>query len=210
MWELLVVRLAINSCDDWTRCRLGNEISTAYDGHSKMEVLFGAEIWKELTNKTVIDFGCEDGVETIDMARPWSRKVIGLDIREDALGRARAAAQEAGMDDRCTFTTEVKEKADVVVSLDAFVALCRSGCDASRHAWSPERRWLCPYLFRTNLVSPVRRSRVFDFSLGASCFLANQSNALAPREVRKQRYTILKKLRWVKPANLESFRKANC
>ena len=98
----------------------GNEISTAYNGLSKMEVLFGAEIWKELTNKTVIDFGCEDGVETIDMARHGVGKVIGLDIREDALARGRAAAKEAGLADRCIFTTEVKEKADVVVSLDAF------------------------------------------------------------------------------------------
>lgn len=98
----------------------GNEISSAYDGLSKMEVLFGPEIWKELTNKTVIDFGCEDGVETIDMARHGVGKVIGLDIREDALARGRAAAKEAGLADRCIFTTEVTEKADVVVSLDAF------------------------------------------------------------------------------------------
>ena len=98
----------------------GNEISTAYDGLSKMEVLFGPEIWKELGDKTVVDFGCEDGVETIDMARHGVGKVIGLDIREDALARGCAAAKEAGLDDRCVFTTEVKEKADVVVSLDAF------------------------------------------------------------------------------------------
>jgi SAM-dependent methyltransferase len=98
----------------------GNEISTAYDGVSKMEVLFGPEIWKELSNKTVVDFGCENGVESIDMARHGVGRVIGVDIREDALAGARKAAEDAGLSDRCTFTTEVKEKADVVVSLDAF------------------------------------------------------------------------------------------
>lgn len=98
----------------------GNEVSTAYEGLSKMEVLFGQEIWKELAGKTVVDFGSEEGVETIDMARHGVGRVIGVDIREDAIERATLAAKKAGVEDRCTFTTEVKEKADVVVSLDAF------------------------------------------------------------------------------------------
>jgi len=85
-----------------------------------MEVLFGPEIWKELANKTVVEFGCEDGIEAMDMARHGVSRVIGLDIRENALEVARRAAKAAGLDDRCTFTTEVKEKVDIVVSLDAF------------------------------------------------------------------------------------------
>ena len=98
----------------------GNEITTAYEGKSKMEVFFGPQIWKELADKTVIDFGCDDGVETVDMAQHGVGRVIGLDIREDTLARARDRAAEAGVQDRCSFTTSVNEKVDVIVSLDAF------------------------------------------------------------------------------------------
>ncbi len=98
----------------------GNEITTAYDGVSKMEVLFGPGVWRELANKTVVDFGCEGGIEAIDMAQHGVGRVIGIDIREDALDGARKAAAEAGVADRCTFATEIGEKVDVVVSLDAF------------------------------------------------------------------------------------------
>jgi len=43
----------------------GNEITTAYDGKSKMEVFFGPEIWDELADKTVADFGCDEGIEAV-------------------------------------------------------------------------------------------------------------------------------------------------
>jgi len=98
----------------------GNEITTAYEGKSKMEVFFGPDIWKELGNKTVIDFGCEGGVESVDMAQHGVQRVIGIDIREAALEGARARALEAGLEDRCLFTTHYDDKADVIVSLDAF------------------------------------------------------------------------------------------
>jgi len=98
----------------------GNDVTTAYDGKSKIEVFFGPEIWKELADKTVIDFGCEGGIESVDMAQHGVRKVIGIDIREPALEGARARAKEAGVDDRCLFTTRYDEKVDVVISLDAF------------------------------------------------------------------------------------------
>lgn len=98
----------------------GNEITTAYDGLSKMESLFGPEIWRELVDKTVADFGCEDGIEAIDMARHGVGRVIGIDIREGPLAVARKAAEKAGVTDRCTFSTKMEERVDVIVSLDAF------------------------------------------------------------------------------------------
>ena len=98
----------------------GNEVTTAYDGRSKMEVFFGPEIWRELSDKTVLDFGCEAGVEAIDMAQHGVPRVIGLDIREEPLVEARLAAKKAGVENACTFTTHTDEKVDVVVSLDAF------------------------------------------------------------------------------------------
>ena len=98
----------------------GNEVTTAYDGQSKMEVLFGPDIWKELAGKTVVDFGCEGGIEAIDMAQHGVHKVIGIDQYEDTLESARKRAFEAGVSDRCFFTTRAEERVDVVVSLDAF------------------------------------------------------------------------------------------
>ena len=98
----------------------GNEITTAYNGKSKMEVFFGPQIWQELANKTVVDFGCEDGIEAVDMAKHGVGRVIGIDIREGPLEKARKLAAEAGLEDRCSFTTHLNEKVDVVVSFDAF------------------------------------------------------------------------------------------
>ena len=100
-------------------CPDGN-ITTAYDGKSKMEVFFGPQIWRELADKTVLDFGCEAGIEAIDMAQHGVPRVIGLDIREEPLEVARAAAKTAGLENSCVFTTHTEEKVDVVVSLDAF------------------------------------------------------------------------------------------
>ena len=97
-----------------------NNVTTAYDGVSKMEVFFGPQIWRDLADKTVVDFGCEAGVEAIDMAQHGVRRVIGLDIREEPLKMARVAAKKAGVENACEFTTQTTEKVDVVVSLDAF------------------------------------------------------------------------------------------
>lgn len=92
----------------------------AYQGRSKLEVLLGKNIWEFLAGKIVIDFGCGDGAEAIEIAQHAASKVIGIDIREHKLDAARCAAREAGVADRCLFVTEVSEKADVVISIDAF------------------------------------------------------------------------------------------
>ena len=98
----------------------GNLITTAYNGRSKMEQLFGRGIWEELNNKSVIDFGCATGAESVEIAQNTNAKITGLDIREDALVKARQRAAEAGVADRITFATTTEEKADVIISLDAF------------------------------------------------------------------------------------------
>lgn len=98
----------------------GNEVGTAYVGVSKVEVLFGADTWNELRGKTVVDFGCEAGFEAIDMVRHGVARVIGIDINPHALEYANNKAAEAGLADRCFFTTQTAEKADVIVSFDAF------------------------------------------------------------------------------------------
>ena len=82
----------------------GNHEYTAYIERSKLEVFFGPQIWDELAGKVVIDYGCEEGIEAIEMARRGAGRVIGIDIRESTLVRAREAAEQAGVSDRCIFT----------------------------------------------------------------------------------------------------------
>jgi SAM-dependent methyltransferase len=93
---------------------------SAYAGKSKMEVLFGADIWNELAGKFVIDFGCGTGEATIETAQRGARRVIGLDINEKYLSAAKEAAARASVTDRCSFVTATDEKADVILSVDAF------------------------------------------------------------------------------------------
>ena len=54
------------------------------------------------------------------MAKRGASQVIGIDIRESVLAEARARANEQGVANLCTFTSETKAKADVIVSVDAF------------------------------------------------------------------------------------------
>jgi SAM-dependent methyltransferase len=46
--------------------------------------------------------------------------VIGIDIREDVLQKARHRARDAGVQNTCFFASSTKERADLVVSIDAF------------------------------------------------------------------------------------------
>ena len=89
-------------------------------GLSKLEILLGPNIFSELEGKVVLDFGCGAGSNCIELAQRGVRKTIGLDLREDVLTQARAAAQQSGLADRCEFVTSYQEKADVVLSNDAF------------------------------------------------------------------------------------------
>jgi SAM-dependent methyltransferase len=93
---------------------------SAYNGVSKLAVLLGADVVQELRGKTVLDFGCGHGNECIELARSGAAKVIGLDIQEEYLRKARSAAAVAGVSDRCTFATSFDGHVQAIVSLDSF------------------------------------------------------------------------------------------
>lgn len=86
----------------------------------KLRVFFGDRIYDEIRGKDVIDFGCGQGKESIDMALRGARRVIGLDIQPKLLEIARKAAVAAGVASRCEFMAATTERADIVISLDAF------------------------------------------------------------------------------------------
>jgi len=89
-------------------------------GISKLGRYFGDKIFSELADKTVVDFGCGHGDNAIELASKGCRRVIGLDIQEHRLDQGRAEAARLGLSDRITFTTQIAQKADVVLSTDAF------------------------------------------------------------------------------------------
>jgi ubiquinone/menaquinone biosynthesis C-methylase UbiE len=80
----------------------------------------GDQFFARIVGKVVIDFGCGEGDDAVELARNGAKRVIGIDIREDVLRVARQRALDAGVTDTCLFATSTEELADVVVSLDAF------------------------------------------------------------------------------------------
>jgi SAM-dependent methyltransferase len=92
----------------------------SYEGKSKLEILMGKEFFAKIAGKLIIDFGCGDGTDAVDMARKGAQRVIGIDIREDLLQTARQKALTAGVQDTCVFLFSTSQAADLIVSVDAF------------------------------------------------------------------------------------------
>jgi SAM-dependent methyltransferase len=92
----------------------------AYEGKSKLAVLMGDEFFARIAGKVVIDFGCGEGAEAVEMAGKGAKRVIGIDIREDLLQAARQKAISRGVQNSCLFVSSTNELADIVVSVDAF------------------------------------------------------------------------------------------
>ncbi len=93
---------------------------SAYNNKSKLDVLLGPDFISAIKGKSVIDFGCGEGAEAVEMAQREAGRVIGVDIEERYLNTARSRALRMGVSDKCFFATSTIERADVIVSLDAF------------------------------------------------------------------------------------------
>jgi ubiquinone/menaquinone biosynthesis C-methylase UbiE len=83
-------------------------------------VSVGDEFLRKISGETIVDFGCGEGVEAVEMAQRGAKRVIGIDIREDVLQTARQKALTAGVQNTCLFASSTKELAEIVVSIDAF------------------------------------------------------------------------------------------
>ena len=94
--------------------------ASIYEGNSKLKLLLGDEFFSKISGKTVLDFGCGEGDEAIEMAQRGARRVTGIDNREDVLLAARRKALAAGVQDNCLFASSTEEAADIIVSIDAF------------------------------------------------------------------------------------------
>ncbi|HVV43642.1 MAG TPA: methyltransferase domain-containing protein [Bryobacteraceae bacterium] len=93
---------------------------TAYAGQSKAKAVLGEEFLRSAAGRTIIDFGCGEGAEAVEIARCGARRVIGLDFREEVLQIGRRRAAEAGLEGVCQFAASTGERADIIVSIDAF------------------------------------------------------------------------------------------
>jgi SAM-dependent methyltransferase len=89
----------------------------AFAGRSKLELL-GEHL--DLAGKTVIDIGCGEGQECVEMALRGAKKVIGIDIRPELLDKAHESAKRNNVSEVCEFTERTLSKADLVISIDAF------------------------------------------------------------------------------------------
>jgi len=87
---------------------------------TKLDILVG-DLLDDVQGKKVIDFGCGDGHEAVEIAQRGASHVLGVDLSQECLARAWRNAELAGVQDRIAFATAVAdESADVVVSLDSF------------------------------------------------------------------------------------------
>ena len=91
-----------------------------YKDKCKIKVLLGEQVIEQLRGKVVIDFGCGEGDDAIALAKSGARHVIGIDISEALLERARAKAQREGVHQICHFCTNSRDRADAVVAIDSF------------------------------------------------------------------------------------------
>lgn len=97
-----------------------SEGSSLYEGRSKLAVVMGNDFFAQIAGKLVIDFGCRDGTEAVEMALKGAKRVIGVDIREEVLLTAKQKAFRYGVQDTCIFVSSTNELADIVLSVDAF------------------------------------------------------------------------------------------
>lgn len=97
-----------------------------YAGKSKLRMLLGENAIRKLQNKTVVDYGCGQGLEAIELAQSGCRFVVGYDIDDESLMLARGQAQAAL--DNIAFVSELPVRYapfDAIVSLDAFEHFAR-------------------------------------------------------------------------------------
>ncbi|MGA2038521.1 MAG: methyltransferase domain-containing protein [Bryobacteraceae bacterium] len=91
-----------------------------HGGSSRLASLMGHEFFSRIAGKSIVDFGCGEGADAVEMSVGGARRVIGIDIREDVLQTARQRALHAGVQNTCVFASSTDELADIVVSVDAF------------------------------------------------------------------------------------------
>jgi SAM-dependent methyltransferase len=87
---------------------------------SNLKTHFGDDFIEKIHGKTVLDFGCGFGVQSVEVAKLGAGKVIGIDILENRLSGATELAEAQGVGNICQFTKSTDQKADFILSKDSF------------------------------------------------------------------------------------------
>lgn len=115
-----------------------------------------------IANKSVLDYGCGDGFQSIALARAGAAEVLGVDIVEQRLAHARHMARDV---DNVGFSTKATGLFDVVISLNAFEHFTRpeESLEEMAAALRSDGRilisfgppWLSPYGAHMHFFTPV-------------------------------------------------------
>jgi SAM-dependent methyltransferase len=109
------------------------------DSSHKLATHFGGDLWEAAQGKTVIDFGCGDGHEAIELGERGAKRVIGIEIRDRLLERANELARDRGVSGVCEFVKTTDAQAELVLSMDSFEHFDDPGA-----ALESMSRMLCP------------------------------------------------------------------
>ncbi len=137
-----------------------------YKDKIKIKVLLGEKILDQLRGKVVIDFGCGEGGDAIALAKNYALRVIGIDVRESVLERARVKARQEGVEKICYFCTNTNEQADAIVSIDSFEHFSDSASVLLNNVRTSETGGSDVCKFRPYMVPPAGRALVLGLSLG--------------------------------------------
>jgi len=103
--------------------KMPDGIPPAYQNKSKLECLLGSNIWDQIRDKTVVDFGCGEGHEVVELAQHGARRAIGVEPWPKWIASARERIVREGVSGRSEIVErwdESREKVDVIISLDSF------------------------------------------------------------------------------------------
>ncbi len=98
-------------------------VPPAYRQRSKLEVLFGPGIWNQIRDKFVVDFGCGEGHEVVELAGRGARRVVGIDNYPPWFASATERVRNHGLSETCSIVETWSGRpaaADLVICLDSF------------------------------------------------------------------------------------------
>ncbi len=102
---------------------MADGIAPAYQQRSKLEVLFGTQVWSDIEGKCVVDFGCGEAHEVVELAEHGASHVVGIENYPPWFATANERVRERGFADRCSIVEEWRGEdhvADVIFCLDSF------------------------------------------------------------------------------------------
>lgn len=113
----------LNTINSTGQTAMADGVPPAYQNASKLEQLLGPQIWDEVRDKVVVDFGCGEGHEVIELAEHGAGRVVGLETWPRWIASASERIAAAGLTDRCAIAERWSagdSRADVIISLDSF------------------------------------------------------------------------------------------